>query len=112
MGCAQVIALPPVEAVTSGAVLASEVAACDEKVDIWALGVTIYELLTGARHRVLLLGPRTRCQQLTDREAGAKAPVSHVVVWQRWRRRHDFAVLELTRRLVRRALSIRAMDGS
>ncbi len=44
----QVVALPPVEAVTSGAVLASEVAACDEKVDIWALGVTIYELLTGA----------------------------------------------------------------
>lgn len=42
------IALPPVQAVTSGAVLASEVAACDEKVDIWALGVTIYELLTGA----------------------------------------------------------------
>ncbi|KAK9842596.1 hypothetical protein WJX81_008119 [Elliptochloris bilobata] len=43
----EVVALPPVEAVTSGAVLASEVAACDEKVDIWALGVTIYELLTG-----------------------------------------------------------------
>ncbi len=44
----QVVALPPVEMVTSGAVQPADVAACDEKVDIWALGVTIYELLTGA----------------------------------------------------------------
>ena len=43
----QVVQLPPVELVSNGTILAQDIKACDEKVDIWALGVTLFELLTG-----------------------------------------------------------------
>jgi serine/threonine protein kinase len=46
-GLAEVVALPPVEAVTSGRVRACTIPPTNEKVDIWALGVTLYELVTG-----------------------------------------------------------------
>jgi serine/threonine protein kinase len=43
----EVIALPSVDMVTSGRVRASTIPPTGEKVDIWALGVTLYELVTG-----------------------------------------------------------------
>ena len=44
----QVVALPPVEQVISGQVRAADIPPNSDKVDIWALGVTLYELVTGA----------------------------------------------------------------
>lgn len=41
------VQLPPVELVSNGTIAAQDIKACDEKVDIWALGVTLFELLTG-----------------------------------------------------------------
>ena len=43
----QVVALPPVDAVAKGLVRMRDVTPCSNKVDIWALGVTFYELLAG-----------------------------------------------------------------
>lgn len=44
----KVVALPPVEAVVGGQIRAADIAPNTEKVDIWALGVTLFELVTGA----------------------------------------------------------------
>ena len=54
----QVIALPPVDMVTSGQVLTSDIRPNSDKVDIWALGVTLYELITGAPSAPLPQRPR------------------------------------------------------
>jgi hypothetical protein len=43
----QVVALPPVDLVISGQIKAQDIPPTSEKVDIWALGVTLYELVTG-----------------------------------------------------------------
>lgn len=44
----QVVALPAVDLVISGQIKATDIAPTNEKVDIWALGVTVFELVTGA----------------------------------------------------------------
>lgn len=44
----QVVALPPVDLVINGTIKATDIPPTNEKVDIWALGVTIFELVTGA----------------------------------------------------------------
>lgn len=43
----EVLALPPVDIVMSGKVKAASIAPTNEKVDIWAMGVTLFELVTG-----------------------------------------------------------------
>lgn len=51
------VALPPVDLVVSGQVKATDIPPTNEKVDVWALGVTIFELVTGgSAGRVLSRG--------------------------------------------------------
>lgn len=54
----QVVALPPVDLVISGQIKASDIPPTNEKVDIWALGVTLYELVTGGQGGVWRGGHR------------------------------------------------------
>eukprot|EP00803_Ostreobium_quekettii_P007495 evm.model.scf_227.11 EVM.evm.TU.scf_227.11 scf_227:7548-8781(+) len=42
----EIVNLPPAEKVISGEVSVKDIQAVDEKVDIWALGITCYELVT------------------------------------------------------------------
>lgn len=43
----QLVKLPSADRIISGEIHPDDVDAVDEKVDIWAMGVVIYELLTG-----------------------------------------------------------------
>jgi len=43
----EILRLPPVDLILNGSVRADSVAPVTEKVDIWSLGVTVYELVTG-----------------------------------------------------------------
>lgn len=53
--CVQLIKLPSADHVINGKVNISHIKPVDEKVDIWALGVTCYELVTGRAPRIGLL---------------------------------------------------------
>ena len=45
----ELVKLPAAELIINGTIKADDIESVDSKVDIWALGVTIFELVTGLK---------------------------------------------------------------